>query len=379
MNFYKLLKKQIKSNPITIIIFILIFYISTLGLSVLVSTVSGFTENTNEYYSMFDDYTTNGTIAYGDGRYDHKNFLKTISKIPEDTKLRTSYEIFKIEGLNDRKVVTTDYFKSDFNFTYPILEGRFYTKDESIKGEKVILLGKSIYLKYNKSIGDKINIDNEEFKIIGVVGYKDKKCTFDETVFMPLKSITKTTIKSYESIPYRDIYLSGKDSFKDEEVFKLGKELGETNPHVSIANISKVYKEKSGAIDSVLVYSGEIFIVSICILFALLNMVLINYFWIKDRRFEIGVRKAFGIKDRQICTLLVCEFLSVVLVSSILAIISQGVLSEIFKNIGNYSLELSIRNIIIIVLVNVLVSFLVSIIPITKAIKVSPIEIVRGE
>lgn len=379
MNFLNLFKKQLKNNPITIIMFIFIFYISSLGLSVLVSTISKFSNEMTEYYDAFDDYTVAGSLVYSDGYYNNSDMIKALSTIKEDIKFRTSFESFKINSIDDRKVVISDSFKDTWDITYPILSGRFYTAEEIKKGEKVVLLGKNIAEKYLNNDTNKISIDNEIYKVIGIVGYNNKISAFDENIFIPLTSLSKMTLNGFESIFSRQIFLSGKYDFPVKEIFNLEKSLKKINNAISLDSIEKIKKDISGVSDGITVYSGEVVVIVICMLFAILNMILINYFWIKDRRFEIGIRKAFGIKDRHIAMLLLCEFLSVVMVSSILAMISQIGLSIFLKISESYSLEFNIYNFFIIIAFNIFISILVSLLPIIKAIKISPIEIVKGE
>lgn len=379
MNFIKLFKKQLKNNPTTIIIFIFIFYISSLGLSILVSTISKFSNEMTEYYEAFDDYTVAGSLIYNGGYYNNSDMVQALSAMKEDIKFRTSFESFKINNIDDRKVVISDNFKDTWNITYPILSGRFYTAEEIKNGEKVVLLGKNIAEEYLNNDTYKISIDNEDYKVIGIVGYSNRTSTFDENIFMPLTSLSQMTLNGFESIFSRQIFLSGKYDFPANEMYNLEKNLKKINDTISLNSIEKIQKDISGVSDGITVYSGEVVVIGICIVFAILNMILINYFWIKDRRFEIGVRKAFGLKDRHIGMLLICEFLSVVIIASILAMISQIGLSIFLKSSEAYSLEFSIYNFFIIIAFNILVSILVSALPIIKAIKISPIEIVKGE
>lgn len=379
MNFFKLFKKQLKSNPITILIFITIFFISSLGLSLLVSTIHNFTYEFDDFYGSFEKYTLEVPFTYGVEGYNNEKMLKALSKIDEEFRVRTSLEYFKINGIDQRDVVIAEGFKGNWGSTYPILEGTFYTEQDIKNGEKVVLLGKNIAKKYLDKENKLINIDDEEYKVIGIVGYKGKESAFDNSIFMPITALSRIALNSFESIPYRKIYLSGREKYPTIGVETVVDELKKQGSQVAPGEAVEVEKKEPGILGALTVYSGELLTVAITIIFAILNVILINYFWIKDRRFEIGVRKAFGIKNKSIALLLVCEFLSIVIVASILTIITHITISLILNNFYSFYLSFNIYNILAIIIFNIVISSLVSILPIKKAMAISPIEIVKGE
>lgn len=379
MNFFKLFKKQLRSNPITVLIFITIFFISSLGLSLLTSVMHNFTSEFTGFYDSFEKYTLEGTLAYGIEGYDNDKMLKALSKIDGDFRFRSSFEYFKINGIDYREVVIAEGFKGKWNDTYPILEGSFYTEDNVKNGDKVVLLGKNIAEKYLKTDNKIMSIDDEEYKVIGIVGRKGEKSAFDNSIFMPITALSKIALNSFESIPYRKIYLSRREKYPTIELENLIGDLRKQDSEVNLTFVDDMASVGSGISGAMTVYSGELIVIVITIIFAILNVILINYFWIKDRRFEIGVRKAFGIKNKNIALLLAWEFFSIVLVASILTVITHISLSLILSKCYGYYLSFNFYNVLVIVIFNIVISSLVSILPIKKAMAISPIEIVKGE
>lgn len=176
-------------------IFIIIFFISSLGLSLLVSTIHNFTYEFDEFYGSFEKYTLEVPFTYGVEGYNNKKMLKALSKIDGEFRFRTSLEYFKINGIDHRDVVISEEFKGNWGSTYPILEGTFYTEQDIKKGEKVVLLGKNIAKKYLDKEKKFISIDDEEYKVIGIVGYKGKESAFDNSIFYAYNSTIKNSFK----------------------------------------------------------------------------------------------------------------------------------------------------------------------------------------
>ncbi|MGL5614636.1 MAG: FtsX-like permease family protein [Sarcina sp.] len=379
MNFFSVFKKQLKSNPVTISIFIIIFLISSLGLSLLVSVISNFSNRVVDYNQSFEEYTLEAKLAYNDEGYNHEKMIDSLELVNGDFRIRSSFEYFEIEGIKNREVNIAEYFTGNWENTYPMIAGEFYTKEQIKNKEKVVLLGKNIANKYSKKINDSINIDKENYKIIGIVGYQNKKSVFDDSIFTPITAISEMEKNVFGSIPYKNFYISGKEKYQTIELNDLINILKEKDEKVDLLIAKELDKTENGVSDSIYMNLGMVLIVIAITVFAILNIILINYFWIKDRRFEIGIRKAFGIKNKYIILLLLSEILSIMIVSSLLTIIINLLISIIVNKWYEYNLYFNIYNILAIIIFNILISIVISIVPIIKAIKIEPIEIVKGE
>lgn len=68
-------------------------------------------------------------------------------------------------------------------------------------------------------------------------------------------------------------------------------------------------------------------------LFALINTIVISYYWVVVRRREIAIRKAFGATNLHIIKLMTTDLLKLVGLSAILALVAQMIIG-IFKNNG---------------------------------------------
>ncbi|MGL5067683.1 MAG: ABC transporter permease [Sarcina sp.] len=379
MNFFEILKKQLRSNPITIAIFIIIFLISSLGLSILVSVISNFSNRFTDYYQSFEEYTLEANLAYNSEGYNHKKMIEALELVDGDFRIRSSFEYFEIEGIKNREVNITEYFTEEWENTYPMLSGEFYTSQQIKDKEKVVLLGKNVAEEHSKKINDSINIDKEHYKVIGIIGYKNKKSAFDNSIFTPITAISGMEEKVFNSIPYKAFYISGKEKNQTIELEKLINNLKKNNEQVELVKVEAIEKSEKGVLNAISINSGLVLIVLAITVCAVLNIILINYFWIKDRRFEIGIRKAFGIKNKYIILLLLSEILAIMIISSLLTIIANWSISIILNEFYAYTLNFDIYNILSIIIFNMLISIIISIVPIRKAIKIEPIEIVKGE
>lgn len=375
MKIFNGFRKQYKLHPIIITIFILAFFISSIIISVTVSTIVSYIQINKDAVKGFDNNTIEIKLNYANN-YNHKNMLSVIEKINEDTKVRLDIDITQINENNERKVVIGEYFKKAIKHNYPLIDGRFYNESDVESGRKVLLLGKELE-KYiiKKENKDLVYIDKEEYEVIGVVGYENKESAWDTKIFMPITSFTQISLESFQNIFFSKIYVSS----------TIDSEMASKTIIRDLKNIDNVgtfenkveFDGKSVFKESILGNLEYIFMGILIVIFAIVNLGIISYFWISDRVFEIGVRKAFGISNKQISILLFMDIFCIILIASVLAIIIQLILSFVIDNILGYSINLSIYNILFIIIINIIITGIVSTGPIVKAIKIEAIEILK--
>lgn len=119
--------------------------------------------------------------------------------------------------------------------------------------------------------------------------------------------------------------------------------------------------------------SNDIYVLAFIGYFAtLIYSINIVILWVEKRRFEIGVRKAFGYTDRDIAKMIFQELFGMTLVSAVISIVIQELLSLIFNKIGDYTFKIYLSNIIISIVLVLITALITSIIPIIKALKIPP-------
>lgn len=97
-------------------------------------------------------------------------------------------------------------------------------------------------------------------------------------------------------------------------------------------------------------------------------------FWIEKRRFEIGIRKAFGYTNFSIATLIFKEMLGLSILGLVFALGIQTVLSLFVNELMGYTITLYLQNIIVGLITIIVTAILTSMWPVLKSLKIQPIE-----
>jgi putative ABC transport system permease protein len=279
-------------------------------------------------------------------------------------------------GVDNYFSASAEWFHSDTGWHYPVYEGRYYSVNEIKSGAKVVLVGSNIKKYIQKKDGQSyIKIFGEQYKVIGVVGFKGGKSLWDSRLFLPMTSLPKLARQTIEAgIGSFVIYNANWKTPGEIEKIKLKSK--EFYPKVTISDIKKIGSENmvsniASNLDMLLIIGILGYIVS---LIYAVNMV---SFWIEQRRYEIGVRKAFGHTNFSIASLIFQEMLGISLLSLILGFIIQTILSAFTNEIMGYTTIMYIQNIIVGLVAIVLTAILTSVWPIIKSLKIQPIEAMK--
>ena len=130
---------------------------------------------------------------------------------------------------------------------------------------------------------------------------------------------------------------------------------------------------------SALATSGDmIFIIAIVGYFvSLVYAINIVVFWMEKRKKEIAVRKALGYKNRDIVGLLMAEMIGLSAISSLVAVVVQGVMKMFMNSIGGYTLQIYVSNIVVGLAMVLLTSVITSLMPVRKILKIQPVEAIK--
>lgn len=279
-------------------------------------------------------------------------------------------------GINNYFPVSGEWFSSETDWHYPLVEGKYYSVDDLQQKLKVVLLGKDLkkytYMKNRKCY---IKLFQEEYEVRGFIGFIDKKSLWDSRVFIPALSLPKPlnerllggnfnfilySKKDYTSIVVQDLLLNTQKTWNNASVSNI--------EAIKTDNISdKVFSN----MDLMIGVGFLVYIVSI------INSVNIVSFWVEQRRFEIGIRKAFGHSNINISMLLFCEILGISVVSCMTALVIQFFIGLLIKDIMGHSIRLYIQNIFIASLAVLITSLVTSLLPIIKSLKMQPTEAMK--
>ncbi|WP_040214597.1 ABC transporter permease [Clostridium polynesiense] len=377
MNIIKLFIKQIKAHPVTVIFFMVGYFISTLILSIGFSNIvymrnSIIERNNGIYKDSLNIYISSSKSINFD------NIIDTFKDISKKSKIRITNLSSYIGNGNEELHIIAEYFKSDNgNFNFPIIKGRHYTAEEILKGEKVVLLGNDLEQHtFNDGDKQKIKIGLSEYTVIGFIGNKNKKSIWDKTVFMPITSIPENSKLNYFKSMTSSLLLISESQKEASDLQSLINNIKKIDPN-SIVEASRTEESKNVFLN-VLSQNAGIILISILLFgFSIINIVNISSFWINERKTEIAIRKSFGINNFQIFILLFMEFLSITLITTIISLVFQAGLSTAINSAFGYFLYVTKENFILSLIISILSALITVIVPSIKMMKISPIEALK--
>lgn len=276
-------------------------------------------------------------------------------------------------------------------FRYDIDEGRNFSDDELLGGAKVVVIGyeiKKTLFPYGSPIGEKINVDNHIYKVIGVLAEIGTSGSMggDKIVLIPLETVRADfpsqgstgrsfSINIFTNRPEVMDYLME----EAKGIFRLIRKLslGE-NDNFEIARSDSFVTE---LMDNLRLLTVSATLIAIITLFgasiALLNVMLVS---VTDRTKEIGIRKALGATRQNILFQFLWEAIIICQIGGIIGIL-------LGMGAGNVVSTVLMKSAFIIpwawIGLGLLLCFIVGIIsgiyPAWKAASVDPIDSLRYE
>lgn len=265
--------------------------------------------------------------------------------------------------------VSAEWFVRDDGWHYPLVSGRYYTSEEIKNGEKVALVGNSRKEDMREENGKQyIDIGGEAYEVLGIVGIEDQVSLWDNRIFMPCTALPgevmeDMTLHSVNFILYNE---SGELSKDQKVIEKNGDSMAsdfeiEDEGAVQTEDMAQALLQSQDPIYSLILLGYAV------VLIYAINIVV---FWLEKRRYEIGLRKAFGYTDRDIARLIFGEMFGLALFSGIVALVIQMVAGSIADRIFGYTLKLYLPNIMIALGVVLLTAILTSICPVIRALRI---------
>lgn len=207
--------------------------------------------------------------------------------------------------------------------------GRFFAESEDDGLSQVVVLGSEVReTLFGKSdaIGQTIKIKNKRFRVIGVMESKGAAAFFnmDDMVYIPIQTLQKK-IMGVEHIQMA--------------MFKINKN---ANPEVVVRQMTQIMRDRHGTTDlnsddfaittmeeakemvGVVLSALQIFLVAlagISLVVGGVSIMNVAYVNVKERTFEIGLRKALGAQQKDILFQFLWESVIVSFIGAIIGII----------------------------------------------------------
>lgn len=244
------------------------------------------------------------------------------------------------------------YFNGDFNYSYNILEGRFFTKEDMDSTENLAIIGKNI-IEYTIIENNQryLKQGNEKYKVIGIIGKNNLSTRYDDLVLYNLNSI----LSRNEYVFGNTWYIDNLSLDRSNVIKNVNSTINNNLVQISEQNFFPNPIEFSIKSSRFLVV-GISFIL-ICIFFTLVKSTI---FWIKSLELEIGIRKDYGATNLTIILDIISRYLIISILSLIFSLIANKLLFVIkpfnIEAIGTSTLNVILCSILLIALGIVIIS-----------------------
>lgn len=263
------------------------------------------------------------------------------------------------------------WFGENSKWNPPLLEGRYYTREEILERKDVVVIGQNLK-RYINDDGKTIGIYGKTYEVVGIVGVKDKPLKWDMFIFFPLSIVSEEIADTVGGLGNMIVYSSKNDTLGQIDKFVEG---GNSRWLKFESLEPEVFsKRKIKWLD---LNSDFLFITIIVYIAAISQAMAIMTFWIDSMRFEIGLRKALGHTNFQIGKLVYGEIFTITLIAYILSIIIQLIINLFIKSVLGVLITLRFENLTLGMVVIIITSLLASIYPIIKSFKVQPTEAMK--
>ncbi|MFL3006176.1 MAG: ABC transporter permease [Candidatus Neomarinimicrobiota bacterium] len=274
-----------------------------------------------------------------------------------------------------------DYMKT---ITANIVEGRFFSKNEDRSGSRVTIIGfgiKEAFFGEKDPIGKYIKIDNEKFRVIGVLEKQGKFLglfSTDKQAILPIGAYNRVFSKRgwmrlSIKIPEEKIE-EGLD-----EIYSVMRHIRGLKPNQKndfAINQTKAFEKNYNMLKIAIGGTGT-FITLLSLIVGGIGVMNIMFVSVKERTREIGVRKAIGATKGMILGQFLMEAISICLIAGLLGLMISYVFSIFLNQVFPSTLDIGLAGFSI--FISILVGVISGIIPSYRAANLDPIDSLRYE
>ncbi|ASA97156.1 MULTISPECIES: ABC transporter permease [Anoxybacillus] len=271
-------------------------------------------------------------------------------------------------------MVTPEHVRESVEPRLPIKEGRYFTEKEIRTGEKVALIG-SEWEKDTTIIGNEryIVLSGERYKCIGIIGLTGENSRLlDSQVLIPMTSLPPSVISkllSQQQITLT-LYNAKKDTYKDEKSIRMQAE--KLFPQASIDSFP-YEAQLSFRID----IGDRLMLIVLIYLLSLVNVVNLSFYWVQERIYEIGIRKAFGYTNRDIVFMIFSEMVVLCSIAVVFGYGVQWLFQHIFEKWVGFPLRISLLHFSAAIGFVFCSSLIAIIVPAFRVFRVQPIHVIH--
>ncbi len=367
------IKNQFKAHPVTTALIILGLSISIVLISIGISSV----KNTYLLIQQQVHYAPQNATKI-EFQLQDKQDVQALFKVFNGISDQTGVILDQVNMFNNGLMapVTPEYWTKQVVQRFPLETGRYLNGMDVINGEKVALVGKARLKDVSTKNGKQyILLDNEEYQVIGIIGVKGKTTkAIDYKIVIPATSLSSTLLSKLQSMKtihflIHNIYT---DTYPDEKQIKQNAK----RLFPGITCTASPYGGTDGIVTPN--WGGEIYISIMVYALSIINAVNLTAFWIQERKYEIGIKKAFGYSNTDIISMLFWEMCFINLIAVVIGLTIQMTIRSLLSKWLDYPVEITSTTIFAAILFVFATAIFTTAIPSIKAVKIQPVEAIKG-
>ncbi|MCK4636018.1 MAG: ABC transporter permease [Candidatus Moranbacteria bacterium] len=271
-------------------------------------------------------------------------------------------------------------------------KGRFFSDLGNDKNARVAVLGSDIansLFDNQDPQGKKIRIDNNVFKVVGVLKRKGASLAGnpDETIYIPLETAQKQLlgINYINFIRLKvdsDVNLA-KTKFDVEELLKSRHNIADDEvPDFSVKNATSFLDMLNNITDIMKFFLTAVAAISLVV--GGIGVMNIMFITLHKRIREIGLRMSFGARSRDIVSQFLVESIAIALIGGVLGVILGIIVIYLVAEVAKYyelvwSVVIDGQTILLAIGISLAIGIVFGLYPALKASKISPMEALRHE
>jgi len=271
-----------------------------------------------------------------------------------------------------------------------IAYGRYVTESEFDHGSAVMIIGNEVaeklFISPEIAIGKTLQVRGKKVQVIGVIKKQGKSMIggwqFDQSVIMPYK-FARNIMWSRNSSPL--ILVQGKDNLstialKDDlkgamrAIHRLSPTQDDDFSLNDINEFSEAVSNLFGPLNT-----GGWVIAGISLLVGMFGVANIMFVTVRERRSQIGLKKAVGAKRRVILAEFLLESAFLCIIGGLMGLVLVFVLTQILSKALNFPIYISTSNLVTAITICIIVGILAGIIPAMQAARMDPVAAIRSK
>ncbi|HSU27340.1 MAG TPA: ABC transporter permease [Chitinophagaceae bacterium] len=272
---------------------------------------------------------------------------------------------------------------------FDIQYGRFISEAEFDRGVNVLVIGIDVAEKLfgtpERALGKEASSRGKKFLVIGVIKKQGKTMIggweFDQNVITPYK-FARNIMDERKADPL--ILVQGQDNLTSkalkDELTGTMRALHKLKPvkedDFSLNDINDFSAAISQAFVSLNIGGWAIAALSLIVgMFGVANIMFVS---VRERRSQIGLKKAIGAKSRVILTEFLLESAFLCIIGGLIGLLLVFLLTQILTGALNFPVYVSTSNMIMAIVICIIVGILAGFLPALRAAKMDPVAAIRS-